>query len=264
MCGLLTIFGEQQEKCVQYIEESKRMGINVLPPDINFSERGFSIDGKALRYGLASIKGMGEAVVDAILAARPFASLEDMIQKVPKRIMNKRVINVLCRSGALDGLGNEHKNRLAILQYLYMLRGDKDDISYEVSKYDKQAMLQDEKQLIGVYVSSHPLEGICEKLNWDYIADGDVFESAGIIRSFKEVRTKRGQLMAMVNLETLDGEKKIVVFPDVYEKLDVPLQEGLIVKFAAYFKFNFQYNERSCLAKKFTIPKRINSQILKK
>lgn len=264
MCGVLTIFGDNQDKCSQYIADAKRMGIPVLGPDLNTSGKGFTIDGTALRYGFASVKGMGEAVIENLISMQPFASLEDMIERVPKRILNKRVINVLCRSGALDGLGLEQRNRLAILQYLYMLRGDKDDISYEVDNYTKRSMLQDEKDLIGIYVSSHPLEEVCEKMNFDYIGDNETFETAGIIRSFKEIRTKKNQLMAMVNLETLSGELKLVIFPDVFEKLDVPLQEDLIVKFSAYFKFNFQYNERSCLAKKFTIPKRINASILKK
>jgi DNA polymerase-3 subunit alpha len=262
MAALLTIGADKEEKVTNYINECKRMGIRILPPDVNKSGRGFNIDGNDIRFGLAGVKGLGDAVIQNIMDARPFVSLADIIERVPKKQLNKRAVEVLARAGALDELGVDNINRMDILQTLYMIRGDKIDISDEINTFTDKKKLEMEKQLLGLYVSGNPLDGIAKPVNWDYLGDFENVDTGGIITSFKVMTTKRGDDMAYVNIDTLEGNKRVVLFPDVFAALDTPLKKDLVVKMTVYTKYNPQYDERSIIAKKFTIPKRVNKHLL--
>lgn len=262
MAALLTIFSGDADRVTKYINECKRMGIAILPPDINKSERGFSIEGQDIRFGLSGTKGLGDAVIEHILEARPFQSVEDIIERVPKRQLNKRALNVLARSGAMDELVPDAVNRLDIMRTIHAIRGDKDDISDDVNLFDNIKKLESEKELLGLYISGHPLDGLAESINWDFLGDYEDVKTAGVITSFKEMQTKKGDAMAIVNIDTLEGDKKMVLFPDVYAPLKGQLKKDLTVKVTCYTKYNPAYDERSILVKQFTIPKRINKHLL--
>lgn len=262
MTALLTIFGDQEERVMHYIEDAKRMGISVLQPDVNSSMPGFSIETDSIRFGLLSVKGIGEGAVPSIIEARPFSSLKDLIDKVPKRQMNKRVVNSLCGSGALDELGKDLETRMHILQHLYQLRGDKDKLDEDIKNFDNKKKLEWEKELLGLFVSGHPLDGYARPIDWDYLPDETPFEAAGVITSFKEIETKKGDKMAFINIDTLEGNKRVVLFPTVYVDVMGQLDKDLVVKLTLIKKYDVRNDERSLIARKINIPKRINKSVL--
>jgi DNA polymerase-3 subunit alpha len=262
MTALLTIGADKEEKVINYINECKRMGINILPPDINTSGVGFTVEGNDIRFGLAAIKGLGEAVISNIMEARPYTSLQNLVETLPKKQLNKRSIQVLARSGALDELGKDALNRMDILQQLYMIRGDKDDLSDEINGFTDKVRLEAEKELLGLYVSGNPLSDVSQPVNWDYLGDYENVNTGGILTSFKVMPTKKGDTMAFINVDTLEGNKRMVLFPDVYATVADQLKKDLVVKLTCYTKYNPQYDERSIIVKKITIPKRVNKHLL--
>lgn len=261
MAALMTIFGDKEEKVINYINESKRMGIRILPPDINTSDLGFKIEEGAIRFGLLSIKGVGEKVIPELLERRPFATLDDML-KLPKMIMKKNIISVLAHCGALDEIGADKGNRIEILQYMYNIRGDKDDLSEEIKSFDNRQKLEYEKDLLGMTVSGHILEEYAKPINWDYLADDTPFDTAGIVTTFKEILTKRKEKMAFVNIETLEGPRRITIFPRDYAAIEGQLFPDIILKLTLYKKYDPGYDERNYIVKRITIPKRINKALL--
>ncbi|MDK2600519.1 hypothetical protein QO179_23775 [Bacillus stercoris] len=250
MAGLLTIFSGDSDKVVNYINDAKRMGISILPPDINKSGYGFTVEGDNLRFGLAGIKGLGAAAIQHIMDSRPFESLEQIVETVPKRQLNKKTANVLARSGALDELGKDAINRMDILQTFYMIRGDKDDLSDDINLFTEKAKLETEKELLGLYISGNPLDGLAQPIGWEYLGDYETVQTAGVITSFKVLETKKKEEMAFINVETLEGNKRMVLFPDVYKTVEDQLMKDLVVKLNCYTKFNPQYNERSIIVKR--------------
>lgn len=267
MSALLTIFGTDLERATKYIAEANRMGIRVKQPDINNSGQGFTIEKdpegyENIRFGLKSIKGLGDAAVRHILHARPFNSLQHLIESVPKRDLNKRAIKVLSLCGALDDLAEDYKNRMDILQQIYQIRGDKDDITDDVKEFTEKIKLEHEKEYLGLFLSGHPLDGLAKRVNWEGLADFETVDTAGVITSFKPIQTKRGDTMGFINVDTLEGNKRIVLFPDVYSAVAGQLKKDLVVKFTAHTKYNPQYDERSIIVKKITIPKRVNKHLL--
>ena len=262
MTALLTIFSSDEDKVVNYINECKRMGIRILQPDVNNSGEGFTIEGNDIRFGLKAIKGLGEAVVQNIIDARPYHSLSDMIERVPKRQLNKRALKVLAYSGALDKVAGDKENRVRILETIYLIRGDKDDLTGEIKDYTDKVKLEHEKTLLGLYVSGNPLDGIAKPVNWDFLGDFENVDTGGIITSFKIIKTRKGDEMAFINVDTLEGNKRMVLFPQTYETVVGQLKKDLTVKLTCYTKYDPQYDERSILVKKITIPKRINKHLL--
>lgn len=261
MAALLTVFGDKEEKVTNYINEAKRMGIRILPPDINKSDLGFKIENGCLRFGMLSIKGLGEKVIPELINARPFESIEKMLE-LPKSIMKKNVITVLAQCGALDEMGVDLGNRMEILAHMFKIRGDKDDLAQEIKDFDNKRKMELEQQLLGMSVSGHILDGYANPINWDYIPDQVPFDTAGVITSFKETVTKKGDKMAFVNIEALEGPRRITIFPDSYAPIEGQLQKDLIIKLTLYKKYDPRYDERSYIVKKITIPKRINKSIL--
>lgn len=263
MAALLTVFGDKEDKVRNYIQEGKRMGVKVHPPDINLSGLGFNMEGQdALRFGLLSIKGLGDAAIDHIFEARPFSSLEDLITRVPKKNLNKKSLESLAFSGALDKLANDD-NRMNIMFTIHKIRGDKKvDLTEEVAKFDHKAKLEKEKELLSLFIGGHPLDGIAEPINWDYIPNGTKFDAAGVITSFKELETKKGDKMAFVNIDTLEGNKRIVLFPQTYQTVEGQLVKDLVIKVNLLKKHDFMRDETSFITNKITIPKRINKDIL--
>jgi DNA polymerase-3 subunit alpha len=259
MAALLTVFGSNVKKAVPYIAECKRMGFEVLPPDVNKSGYGFVIEGTNLRFGLNSLKGLGEVALERIIEERPFVDLEDAIKRVPKKFLNKRVVDVLSLCGAFDDLANE-KNRMKIVEKAYKLRGEKKfDLTSFIENFDQKAKLDHEKAILGVYVSGHPLDGYATAVGpWLEKSEGDRFDTAGIIAEFNVIKTKKGDEMAFVDLDTIEGLQTIVIFPQQYSSIRGQLVEELIMKITVQVEYNAVRGERNYIAKKITIPKKIN------
>lgn len=270
--SLLTVFSDDQDKVIKYIANAKDMGISVLPPDVNHSGTGFTIEERDLRFGLASIKGLGTSVLDYIAENRPFSSLEYIVQNVPKKSMNKKAIEVLSLTGAFDGLpiyinpdddnNIKRPNRMELFQIILRMRGDKVDLEEEIKAFTFKAMLEKEQELLGIYISGHPLDDVCPPLNWNTVSNFDEFETAGIVTSFKEIKTKKGDAMAFVNLDTAGGNERAVLFPMQFAKLDVKLQHGLILKMKIQKKYDAARDEVSYIVDRVQVPKRINKSIL--
>ncbi len=255
MCALLGAYRHKEDKIIGFIEECRRMGIEVLPPDINCSEADFTIEGGSegqgkIRFGLGAIKGLGEAAVEAILGAReegPFRSIYDLVERCAgTSALNKSVFEALVKSGALDTLeGNRNRllqgieRLLSWAQRAMRERGSGQQELFgsgqgvpalpEEPPPTRQELLKMEKEVLGLYLSDHPLRGY-EKLieesathtagSVGEMPDDTEVTLAGIIVSKREIRTKsQGQLMALVTIEDFTGQAVVTVFPNLYGEM---------------------------------------------
>lgn len=263
MAALMTSVIENPPKVAEYIYACRQMNIQILPPDINRGVADFSVDGGNIRYGLAAIKSIGRPVIEAIVADRtefgPFKNLEDFITRMSvKEVMNKRAIENFIKSGALDCLGGTRKQCMAIyLQIvehvnqekkyamtgqmtLFDLVDDEQKSEFEiklpnVGEYAKENKLAFEKEVLGIYISGHPLEEYEEKWRKNISAttadfqpneetgrtkvhDGAKEIIGGMITDRTIKATKTNQMMAFITVEDLFGTVEVVVFPRDYEK----------------------------------------------
>ena len=263
MAALMTSVIENPSKVAEYIYACRQMNIQILPPDINRGVADFSVDGGNIRYGLAAIKSIGRPVIEAIAADRtefgPFKNLEDFITRMSvKEVMNKRIIENFIKSGALDCLGGTRKQFMAIyLQIvehvnqekkyamtgqmtLFDLVDDEQKSEFEiklpnVGEYAKENKLAFEKEVLGIYISGHPLEEYEEKWRKNISAttadfqpneetgrtkvhDGAKEIIGGMITDRTIKATKTNQMMAFITVEDLFGTVEVVVFPRDYEK----------------------------------------------
>ena len=262
MAALMTSVLDNTSKVSEYIYTCRQMGIAILPPDINEGEGGFSVSGQAIRYGLSAIKSIGRPVIDAIVEERkirgPFTTLKDFITRLSGREVNKRTIENFIKAGALDGLeGNrrqkmmiygslldalnqEKKTTMAGQMTLFDIAPEEDKAEYEiklpnVEEYDKEVLLGFEKEVLGIYISGHPLEEYMERLKkntnavtTDFVldeetgtlkvSDGAKVRIGGMITDKVIKYTKNNKAMAFITLEDLVGTVEIIIFPKDYER----------------------------------------------
>lgn len=254
---------ENPPKVAEYIYACRQMNIKILPPDINRGYASFSVDGGNIRYGLAAIKGIGKPVIEAIVADRdsygPFKNLEDFITRISATdVMNKRVIENFIKAGALDCLGGTRKQFMSIYiqivdhvnqekkyamtgqMTLFDLVSDDQKSEFEirlpdVGEYTKENLLAFEKEVLGIYISGHPLEEYenlwkknisattldfqpDEETGRTRVHDGAREIVGGMITDKTVKHTKTNQMMAFVTVEDLLGTVEVVVFPRDYEK----------------------------------------------
>ena len=270
MAALMTSVIDNPTKVAEYIYVCRQMGIRILPPDINKGEADFSVDGGDIRYGLAAIKSIGRPVIRAIVNDRKelgeFRNLEDFITRISSReLMNKRLVENLIKAGALDVLGGPRKQFMSIyIQIVDHMQQEKknsmvgqmslfDVVSEEqkeefqirmpdVGEYTKENLLGFEKEVLGVYVSGHPLEPYEEEwrkvisattadfqvdpeVGYTKVRDGAREIIGGIIAEKTVKHTKTNQMMAFLTVEDLFGTVEVVVFPRDYEKYRQYLEE---------------------------------------
>ena len=270
MAALMTSVIDNPTKVAEYIYVCRQMGIRILPPDINKGEADFSVDGGDIRYGLAAIKSIGRPVIRAIVNDRKelgeFRNLEDFITRISSReLMNKRLVENLIKAGALDVLGGTRKQFMSIyIQIVDHMQQEKknsmvgqmslfDVVSEEqkeefqirmpdVGEYTKENLLGFEKEVLGVYVSGHPLEPYEEEwrkvisattadfqvdpeVGYTKVRDGAREIIGGIIVEKTVTHTKTNQMMAFLTVEDLFGTVEVVVFPRDYEKYRQYLEE---------------------------------------
>ena len=262
MAALMTSVLDNTSKVSEYIYTCRQMGIAILPPDINEGEGGFSVSGQAIRYGLSAIKSIGRPVIDAIVEERkirgPFTTLKDFITRLSGREVNKRTIENFIKAGALDGLeGNrrqkmmiygslldalnqEKKTTMAGQMTLFDIAPEEDKAEYEiklpnVEEYDKEVLLGFEKEVLGIYISGHPLEEYMERLKkntnavtTDFVldeetgtlkvSDGAKVRIGGMITDKVIKYTKSNKAMAFITLEDLVGTVEIIIFSKDYER----------------------------------------------
>lgn len=273
MAALMTSVIDNAGKVSEYIYTCKQMGIKILPPDVNEGDATFSVDNGNIRYGLSAIKGLGKSVIDILVSERNangrFKSLKDFATRLSGKEVNKRTIESFIKSGAFDSLPGNRKQKMQVYaQILDQVAGEKkravdgqlslfdfgDDLqkeSFEIkfpsaSEFSKEELLLFEKEVLGIYVSGHPLDefsnlisknatantldfALNEESNQVRIADGSFQVLGGMITAKTLKTTKSNTVMAFLTLEDLFGSVDIIVFPRDYEKYRTILEPDLKV-----------------------------------
>ncbi|RJL31216.1 DNA polymerase III subunit alpha [Bailinhaonella thermotolerans] len=267
MAALLTSVKDDKDKSALYLNECRRMGIKVLPPDVNESEFNFAPRGDdEIRFGLSAVRNVGGNVVDGIIAARTekgrFADFKDFLRKVPPIVCNKRVIESLIKAGAFDSLGHVRKGLIMVHEQAVdaiidikrneaigqdslfgAVEGSEDatfDVQIPPGEWDKTTLLAFEREMLGLYVSDHPLFGVehilakaadCSiaSLQDEGRADGQIVTVGGILSGLQRKVTKKGDTWVMVTLEDLEGAIDLMIFPSAYQLCATVLAEDAIV-----------------------------------
>jgi len=251
MAAMLTCEMGKMDKVTAGIRECKDMGIDVLPPDVNESEKDFTVTGKSIRFGLVAIKNVGESAIESIIATRResgnFKSVFDFCKRVDLRKVNKRTIESLIKCGAFDSMGihrsrhmdvidkaisfggsyQKSKNQVSIFDTLTPEdQGNPSGLIPNIDEWDEHILLKNEKETIGFYITGHPLarfEAVIKKhsqITTKDIAeldDGKEVVICGIITEIKTTLTKKGDKMAYARIEDMDGFAEVIIFPDTYK-----------------------------------------------
>jgi DNA polymerase III subunit alpha len=272
MAALLTSVGDDKDKSALYLNECRKMGIKVLPPDVNESVATFAAVGRDVRFGLAAIRNVGTNVVEAIIAARKskggFTAFADFLRKVPLVVCNKRVIESLIKAGAFDSLGDARKGLVlvheqAVDAVLDLKRNEAigqdslfgDDAEAEAvfdvpvpdGEWEKSTRLNFEREMLGLYVSDHPLFGVehiiaaesdcslSDLMGEDTERpsggrpDAQIVKVGGILSGVQRKVTKQGNQWAAATLEDLAGAIEVMFFPQTYASYAASITEDAVV-----------------------------------
>ena len=271
MAALLTSVGDSKDRMAVYLNECRRMKISVLPPDVNESQADFTPVGDDIRFGLHAVRNVGTNVVAGIVAARQekgkFSDFPDFMDKVPAIVCQKKVIESLVKAGAFDSLGHRRRalatvHEDAVDQHADIKRneaigqdslfGGLDDAEGtafgglmlrvpEIDEWDKQTLLGFEREMLGLYVSSHPLLGLEHVLSAASDAtigvllvdetrgDNSPVTLGGLITSVQRKMTRKGDTYAILDVEDLEGAIEVMVFPSAYQLAAALLVEDAIV-----------------------------------
>jgi DNA polymerase-3 subunit alpha len=261
MAALLTSEMANTDKIVVHIEECRAMGIQVLPPDVNVSAFRFGVDGNTIRFGLGAIKNLGQKAIEAIVAARerggPFRSLADFCRRLDLQLVNRRVVESLIKAGAFDWLGRPRGRLMAGLDAAfeagqrYQRERDQgqvsmfdlledgsapDDLDPGGGEWDVEERLLHEKEVLGFYLSGHPLRGVWERARTlGVIGTGQLAEAedgarvllCGLVSGLREISTKNGNRMGFVTLEDVEGSVEVTVFPEAFRQAAPHLRSGM-------------------------------------
>ncbi len=265
MAALLTSVRDDKDKSALYLSECRRMGIKVLPPDVNESDAEYTPRGVDIRFGLAAIRNVGEGVVASVKAARTakgaFASFGDFLAKVDANVCNKKTIESLVKAGAFDSLGHPRKGLMAIhleaidsvietkraeaIGQFDLFGGDSIsqvasmDIEIPAMEWDKSTLLTFEREMLGLYVSDHPLLGVehvlrshtdmtISELLGESLPDG-IVTIGGLITGIQRKVSRQGASWAVVNVEDLEGAIEILFFSNTYNQYALSLTEDRVV-----------------------------------
>lgn len=266
MAALLTSVRDDKDKSAMYLNECRHMGITVLPPSVNSSAHAFTAVGEDIRFGLGAVRNVGTNVVSGIVAAREekgqFTSFQDFLNKVPLPVCNKRTIDSLIKAGAFDGLGHTRRALLvrseeaveavvdlkrneAIGQF-DLFGGDESGGGFEVeipdiAEFDKKEKLAFEREMLGLYVSDHPLAGlehvlqatadcsIAALLSDEQRPEGSTVTVAGLLTSVQRRVSKAGNAWATATIEDLDGGLEVLFFGETYLAYATTLIEDTVV-----------------------------------
>jgi DNA polymerase-3 subunit alpha len=276
MAALLTSVRDDKDKSALYLSECRRMGIKVLPPDVNESESNYTPRGIDIRFGLAAIRNVGEGAVELIRQAREskgaFTSFGDFLAKVDGQVCNKKTLESLIKGGAFDSLGHTRRGLMAIyLEALDSISESKRaeaigqfdlfgganqnqiahiDLDYPVDEWDKRTLLAHEREMLGLYVSDHPLFGVesllaslsdkpISAISGDEHSatqthggshhNDEIFTIAGLITGIQRKVTKQGAAWAIVTVEDLSGAIDVMSFSNTYGQYGTMMGEDVIV-----------------------------------
>jgi DNA polymerase-3 subunit alpha len=266
MAGLLTSVKDDKDKSALYLAECRRMGIKVLPPDVNDSDSDFTPRGTDIRFGLSAIRNVGENVVRSIVATRTgtgrFADFSDYLKKVEATAVNKKTVESLIKAGAFDSLGHDRKSlhlvhveaieacletkKAEAIGQFDLFGGDEGqealggvfEVRIPTGEWDKALLLAYEREMLGLYVSDHPLYGVEHILASAVDTpisgladkdDGAMVVVGGLLSSVNRRVTKQGNPWAQVQLEDLEGSVEVMFFPASYSLAAVHLAEDAVV-----------------------------------
>ena len=270
MAALMTSVIDNSTKVAEYIQVCRHMGIAVLPPNVNDGYAGFSVSGKDIRYGLSAIKSIGRSVIDGLVQEREengkFKSLKDFIERMTGRELNRRAVENFIKGGAFDGLGgtrkqfmqvygsiidqivNDRKTTMAGQMSLFDMVAPEEKKQFEIrlpncGEFTKEELLAMEKEVLGIYVSGHPLQEYeakwrknITKTTGDFTLDEELGVARGInegenamiggMITAKNIKyTKQNKAMAFLTVEDLYGSVEVIVFPRQYERYHALMQE---------------------------------------
>ncbi|HZY56813.1 MAG TPA: DNA polymerase III subunit alpha, partial [Rubrobacteraceae bacterium] len=262
MAALMSSVMNTKDRVPQYVAEARAMGVEVLPPDVNESGYRFTVVGETIRFGLCAVKNVGDNCVEAIIRARekdgPFEDLFDFCERVDARTYNKRAIESLIKCGAFDSMGHSRAAMLEVHAEAVELaqKGSKNANADQFSMFDaaelapprppipeteddRRGILKWEKETLGLYVSDHPLRPVLHKLkkhadttlsDLDNCHDGQVVWVGGLATSVRRNTTRKGDMMAMLQLDDSRGLAEVMVFPRVYARCAGSVREDAILK----------------------------------
>ncbi|MGW6913181.1 DNA polymerase III subunit alpha [Kitasatospora sp. NPDC054939] len=267
MSGLLTSVKDDKDKSAVYLNEARKMGINVLPPDVNESDADFTPHGDdTVRFGLTAIRNVGGPVVESMIRTRKakgkFSSFPDFLDKVESVVCNKRTVESLIKAGSFDSLGHTRKGLTAQFEPMIdnvvgvkrkeaegqfdLFGGDSVgdepsfglDVVFSEEEWEKSFLLTQEREMLGLYVSSHPLHGIehvladkadCAVADLAERPDGTIVTIGGIISGLQRKMTKQGNAWAIATVEDLAGSIDCMFFPASYQLVSSQLVEDAVV-----------------------------------
>ena len=256
MAALLSSEKNNRDKIIKYISDCKEMEISVLPPDINESTVDFSVVGGRIRFGLAAVKNVGVSAIESIISARAeggrFSSFADFCSRVDLRKINKRVFESLIKCGAFDAFGHYRRQLMESIEDVIEKTQKRNKVSKHsqaglfefespfakvekstsaeiktIPEWNSNELLAYEKEMLGFYITSHPLSAFTAKLkiladtdsaSLSERKDGDPVTIAGIVSGIREIMTKRKDTMAYVTLEDMKGSVSLLAFADIYRK----------------------------------------------
>jgi DNA polymerase-3 subunit alpha len=268
MAALLSIRMGSQEKVAQYVSETKRMGIRVLPPDINESYSDFTVVGDSIRFGLSAIKNVGNNVIESIERERKkngkFENFVDFCERVDSTVLNKKTLESLIKSGTFDSMGLSRKylleNYEKIIEEVLKIRRDRDigqsslfevngnekeelilrdsfNLEDRFKEFSRKELLNFEKEMLGLYISGHPLFEYKNSLSTvtPVEALGELDDAAnvtvgGIITRVKVIYTKKDQQMCFVELEDVSDSVEVITFPSIFSKFREIIEEDRVVR----------------------------------
>ncbi|MBU4342598.1 MAG: DNA polymerase III subunit alpha [Candidatus Omnitrophica bacterium] len=263
MTALLTSEKDNTDKIVEYIDEAELMGLKILPPDVNESFANFTMVGRdSIRFGLGAVKNVGQTAIDSIIEARkskgPFKTLYEFCERTDSRLVNKKVIESLIKCGAFDSLNLKRSQMIAMLQRAMdtantiqkersigqmLLFSDQADVVNndvpDIKEWPEGQLLHFEKEMLGFYITGHPLARY-EKILQEYstadssglkeLGDGAKIRFGGIINKVKNTVTKRtGEKMAIMMMEDLEGAVEVLVFPASYKNVSKHVRPNFAV-----------------------------------
>jgi DNA polymerase-3 subunit alpha len=262
MAALMSSVMNTKDRVPQYVAEARAMGVEVLPPDVNESGHRFTVVGETIRFGLSAVKNVGSNFVEAIIEAREkdgsFEDLFDLCERVDCKTYNKRTIESLVKCGAFDSLGYSRAAMLEVHGKAVELavKGFKSANADQFCMFDaaelapprpqmsqieddRRGILEWEKETLGLYVSDHPLRPVLHKLKkhtdttvseLDHCRDGQVVWVGGLATSVRSNTTRKGDMMAMLQLDDTRGLAEVMVFPRVYAKCASCIREDAVLK----------------------------------
>ncbi|WP_304355509.1 DNA polymerase III subunit alpha [Brevibacterium sandarakinum] len=295
MAALLTSVGDNKDKLAIYLNECRRLGITVQPPDVNDSALHFTPVGEDIRFGMGAVRNVGANVVDGIVEARnekgSYTSFTDFLDKVPSHVCNKRTIESLIKAGGFDSLGQTRRSLVEVheeavdsvigvkrqeangqFDLFAGLGGDDDEPSFSVAiperpEWEKKEKLSFERDMIGLYVSDHPLNGLEGVLAAESEAsiaevvdpeshrhDGSQVKICGMITQVtRKVSKNSGKPYAIVNVEDLNAEVEVMFFGDTYEPVASLLATDLVISLTGRIRHSDD-RPTSMMAMSMTIP----------